>query len=125
MRNDANQRSNEQKDSVKQTVLNTTITLSPPLSEVIVDRNNYDSNNDNENNPVNGRFFTETTTLLVDLPFQIDQPTEIHLTLTLYDANGMLLHYRSPPTEQELMLLQNAQDHLFTMGVSNWRVVVK
>nr|CAH8875568.1 unnamed protein product [Trichobilharzia regenti] len=124
-RNDANQRSNEQKDSVKQTVLNTTITLSPPLSEVIVDRNNYDSNNDNENNPVNGRFFTETTTLLVDLPFQIDQPTEIHLTLTLYDANGMLLHYRSPPTEQELMLLQNAQDHLFTMGVSNWRVVVK
>ncbi|VDO77411.1 unnamed protein product [Schistosoma mattheei] len=78
-----------------------------------------------ENNNEDGRLFTETTTLLARIPFHIDQPTEIQMILSLDKGNGMLLHYRAPPSEQEQMILRDTQDHQFSMAISNWRVVLK
>ncbi|CAH8650296.1 unnamed protein product [Heterobilharzia americana] len=123
LQEDGNQLTNGRNDPAKQKISkNTTITLNSQSSDIIINTTSND-NNDAEQN--NGRLFTETTTLLVRIPFHMDQPTELQLTLRLLEANGMLLHYQSPPSEQEQLLLYNAQDHQFTMGISNWRVVLK
>ncbi|CAH8596586.1 unnamed protein product [Schistosoma turkestanicum] len=78
-----------------------------------------------DNNEENGRLFTDTTTLTVRIPFHMDQPSEIQMTLSLNKGNGMLLHYRTPSSEQDRMILPNVQDHQFSMAISNWKVVVK
>ncbi|KAK4474991.1 hypothetical protein MN116_002091 [Schistosoma mekongi] len=80
---------------------------------------------DKSNIEDNGRLFTQMTTLLVRITFPIDQPTEICMTLSINEGNGMLLHYRSPPSEQDKMILQDVHDHHFSMGISNWKVVLK
>ncbi|CAH8663593.1 unnamed protein product [Schistosoma guineensis] len=101
---------------LKATELNQTNTLISQLPDKLTAENN---------NEEDGRLFTETTTLLARIPFHIDQPTEIQMILSLDKGNGMLLHYRAPPSEQEQMILRDTQDHQFSMAISNWRVVLK
>ncbi|CAH8670707.1 unnamed protein product [Schistosoma margrebowiei] len=108
--------SDEQQHLLKATELNQTNTLISQLP----DKLNAENNNEED-----GRLFTETTTLLARIPFHIDQPTEIQMILSLDKGNGMLLHYRAPPSEQEQMILRDTQDHQFSMAISNWRVVLK
>ncbi|CAH8680441.1 unnamed protein product [Schistosoma rodhaini] len=108
--------SNEQQYSPGATELNKTNTLISQLPDKLTAENNKEED---------GRLFTETTTLLVRIPFHIDQPTEIQMILGLDKGNGMLLHYRAPPSEQEQMISRDTQDHQFSMAISNWRVVLK